>query len=56
MAKVELIEVDVLPICPHCSKELDVIACIVKGFFAISKIYICPHYRRILSIGYSFVS
>jgi uncharacterized protein with PIN domain len=52
MAKVRLEYIDVLPICPYCEKELETIQAIHKGIMSRTIIYICPHCRKVLSIGY----
>lgn len=33
MAKIKIISVDKIPLCPYCEKELDTIEQVSKGFF-----------------------
>lgn len=53
MARIKFVDVDTLPLCPHCSKKLETIERVQNGFFSKNIIYICPHCKKILSIGYS---
>lgn len=52
MAKISIVDVYKIPLCPYCEKELDTIERINKGFFTSTVIYICPHCNKVLSIGY----
>lgn len=52
MAKIEFENIDILPLCSHCERELDKIYRVHKGIFSTTVVYICPHCRKILSIGY----
>lgn len=51
--KIKFVEVDTLPICPFCEKELSEINTFSKGVFIQSVIYSCPHCKKVLSVGYN---
>lgn len=53
MPKVKYVEVEELPKCPYCDKDLNVIHTISKGFIAQIKAFICPHCRKLLGIAYN---
>jgi ribosomal protein L37AE/L43A len=52
MSKIEIVNVDKTPLCPHCEKELHWIERVNQGFFVATAIYICPHCNKVISIGY----
>lgn len=51
MAKVDIIDVEDLPICPYCEKELNEIGKVARGLFSVHNVYICPYCKKILSVG-----
>ena len=53
MAKIEFVEVNDTPKCPHCKKQLDTIETISKGWITQHTVYMCPHCKAVLSIGYN---
>lgn len=53
MSKISIVEVDYLPVCPHCEKEMEEIAKINRGIFAYVNIYVCPHCRKVLGTTYN---
>jgi DNA-directed RNA polymerase subunit RPC12/RpoP len=53
MAKIKIIEVEQVPICPHCKNELHEIGKLKKGFIEQHVVYICMFCRAVLSIGYN---
>ncbi len=56
MAKIKIVSVDKIPLCPHCEKELDTIEQVSKGIFSSTVVYICPHCNKVISIGYNTLS
>ena len=45
---------DLLPICPHCEKELTEVHTRSKGFpiaHGTNVVYFCPHCRKIIGFG-----
>ena len=45
---------DILPICPHCHKELDEVYMKTKGIGWVESqhiIYFCPHCRKVIGFG-----
>ena len=45
---------DLLPVCPHCTKELKEIHTLSKGAPFIqgsNVVYFCPHCRKVLGFG-----
>lgn len=52
MAKIEIIETEELPKCPHCGKELDKILKKIVGFLEEHTVYLCAYCKKMLSIGY----
>ena len=53
MAKIRIVDTDTVPVCPHCNQQLTTIEVISKGFFTQTMVYICPLYKKILSIGFN---
>ena len=51
MAKIKIVEADIIPICPFCKEDLPVINKTSKGLFDLKKIFTCPHCRAVLGIG-----
>ena len=49
--EIEIVTVNVLPLCPHCDKELTTIQKYVKGIWERHVVYSCPHCNKLLSIG-----
>lgn len=47
--KIELVDMEQLPLCPYCEKELSSIAFKDKAWGARS-VYACPHCRKILGM------
>jgi len=44
---------DILPICPHCGKELHNIWCrLLESLFGKRYIYFCPECRKVLGISH----
>lgn len=55
MAKIKIVNVDKIPLCPYCEEELDIIEKVEKDeFLSSTVIYICPYCNKLLSIGYDF--
>lgn len=55
--KIHFVYVDekqVLPRCPYCKEDLNEICIINKGLIEQKPIYLCPHCRTLLGIGYNF--
>jgi hypothetical protein len=48
MSKSKLINVDFLPKCPHCEKELPEVGIVSTGALSITKILVCPHCKKVL--------
>ncbi len=53
MAKIEIVDTEELPKCPHCGKELNEVLKNTTGSFTQHVAYICPHCKKLLSIGYN---
>lgn len=51
MPKIKIVDVNILPICPHCGKELDRIERLYKGIISATIVYMCPYCKKVLSIG-----
>lgn len=55
MAKPEYIDTDSTPVCPYCNRELTKIERIAAGWNILSRYinvaYLCPHCKKVLSIG-----
>jgi transposase-like protein len=52
MAKnVNIIEIDDIPKCPYCERDLDEIGKVARGVFAATNVYICPHCKKVLGVG-----
>ncbi len=51
--KVQIVEMEAVPLCPHCSKPLDSIARKDKGFIDQTILFSCPHCNKLLGIGYN---
>jgi len=47
------VEVDHLPVCPHCGKAIEEIHFKSEGALATIDVYMCPHCRRALGVGSS---
>ena len=56
MAKIKFIEVETVPVCPHCKKQLESIGKRTSGVIVEHVVYLCPHCKAVLSIGYNLVS
>jgi uncharacterized Zn-finger protein len=52
MASTKLVNVDFIPICPYCEKELEEIGSLSTGIFSATKIIVCPYCRKILGSVY----
>lgn len=52
MGTVKIVNVDYLPVCPHCSTELDEIGSVTTGFLAATRVLVCPHCRKVLGTVY----
>ncbi len=50
MAKIKIVETNSTPVCPQ---ELQTIEQVSKGFIEQTMVYICPHCKKVLSIGYN---
>lgn len=47
---------DLMPVCPHCEKELTVVYSKAKGFPLIegrTALFFCPHCLKVLGFGQS---
>jgi len=53
MSKIKIIDVDVVPVCPYCKKDLNIINQTSKGVFENKYVFTCPYCRAILSVGLS---
>ena len=42
---------DIDPICPHCQMLLQRLIQVKRGFFAVNRVFCCPHCRKILGIS-----
>lgn len=52
MAKIKIIPIDFLPKCPHCEKELEIIGIASTGALSATKLFVCPHCRKIIGPVY----
>ncbi len=51
MPRIKLVETDELPKCPYCENTLETIEKSHTGMLSSTIIYICPHCKKILSMG-----
>lgn len=51
MSNVKIINTDTVPKCPYCEKSLEIIERTHAGILGSTVVYICPHCRKLLSIG-----
>jgi len=42
---------DIDPICPHCQMLLQRLIQVKRGFFAVNRVFCCPHCRKVLGIS-----
>ncbi len=49
MVKIE--KEDVNPVCPFCERTLDKLTEVKRGWFAINRVFCCPHCRKIVGIS-----
>ncbi len=46
--KIDREEID--PICPHCEMRVTRLIQVRRGFFAVNRVFCCPHCRKIVGI------
>ena len=51
MSKIKIVDTDTIPKCPYCEKELETIERAYTGMLSSNVIYICPHCKKLLSVG-----
>ena len=54
MTKIKVINVDFIPKCPYCEKELEELGSLSTGVLSVTKIIVCPHCRKILGPIYMY--
>ncbi len=53
MSNIQIEETSEKPKCPYCEKELSVIQKISHGIIERHAVYICPHCKKVLSVGFN---
>ena len=53
MDKVEVVEEAIIPMCPHCKKDLAKIVQAKRKVMSIFKVFCCPHCRAVLGLSVS---
>lgn len=48
MVHIDKEEID--PICPFCDAKLDRLVQVSRGWFAINRVFCCPHCRKVLGM------
>ncbi|NNE70550.1 MAG: hypothetical protein HKN29_09345 [Rhodothermales bacterium] len=49
--KLEIEKADVSPVCPHCERKVEKLIEISRGFFAVNRVFCCPHCHKILGMA-----
>ena len=49
MVKIDVEEI--VPVCPFCEEELERLIEVKRGWFAINRVYCCPHCRKIVGVA-----
>jgi hypothetical protein len=47
---VEINKKDIIPVCPHCEKEVGRLIQVKRGWFATNRVFCCPHCRKIVGM------
>ena len=47
---VEIQKKPVSPVCPHCEREVDHLVEVDRGWFAVNRVFCCPHCHKILGM------
>ncbi|HOC01830.1 MAG TPA: hypothetical protein PKM43_24155 [Verrucomicrobiota bacterium] len=51
MKKIEIVEEEIVPVCPHCKKELTKITQVKRGAMSVIGVFCCPHCRAVLGVS-----
>lgn len=51
MSKIKIVDTETIPKCPYCEKELEIIERSFTSMLSSNVVYICPHCKKLLSIG-----
>ena len=47
---VDIVEKKFVPLCPHCEKPVKKLVEVNRGWFALVKVYCCPHCKKIVGM------
>jgi hypothetical protein len=50
MTMVEIRRTEITPVCPHCEREVEELIQVKRGWFAINRVFCCPHCRKIVGM------
>lgn len=53
MAKIEIVESDEIPVCPHCDKPLAKVLKKSYGSLDTHVVYFCGNCKKVISIGFN---
>jgi hypothetical protein len=42
---------DIVPVCPFCEEEVDKLIEVKRGWYAMNRVFVCPHCRKIVGIA-----
>lgn len=48
MVKIE--EKDIVPVCPHCKKEMETVVTVKRKFTSLIHMFCCPHCKALLGM------
>ena len=51
MKKIEIIEEEIVPVCPHCKKDLQKLTLAKRKVMSLIKVLCCPHCRAVLGVS-----
>jgi len=47
---IDIKRTEITPICPYCEQEVQELIQVKRGWFAINRVFCCPHCRKIIGM------